>query len=424
MGFKATRTIEAAFIEGIGPITADELLSLPEDRWGIWRDRITDYRNSGDGIVARCMRCNSPVYISTRKNRPLFQHYNDSDPFCPWYQGRNIHPNNARAAQYQGQQESNFHRKMCEQIGELVQLDERYVRHTIDEYLPPTENEYGRFPDTYVEWKGFGAFAVEFQMSSTFQTEISQRCKHYEREGIPLLWVLFGIDPTGRVQQSFNDVIRRHRGNAFVLDQAAIEESKREKTLVLTCLLRNGESFTAPKLVRFDTLTIPRSKIPYYEDRITTPLLSKIKEARRPWFEALENWDRNALLCGLERPASLLVAAAFSIVATANGKERNYASLHPNIRGMLNTYLHGEIFSPYSDLLTRLIKNTAVFELLDGKVGEHLKRHAGKEQLHEDSSEIRLLKELLPEALNPIIRNELRYLDALPKWAERETLKK
>ena len=125
---------------------------------------------------------------------------------------------------------------MCEQVAELVAMDERYIRHEVAQYLPPTESAHGRFPDVYVEWKGFGPFAVEFQMSGTFQTEISFRGKHYEREGIPLLWVLFGIDTDSQISQSFLDVIRRHRGNAFVLDTRAIEASKKQRTLVLSCL--------------------------------------------------------------------------------------------------------------------------------------------------------------------------------------------
>ncbi|SEM43017.1 hypothetical protein SAMN05443999_1381 [Roseovarius azorensis] len=309
---------------------------------------------------------------------------------------------------------------MCEQVAALVALDPRHVRHAVAEYLPPTEAAHGRFPDVYVEWEGFGAFAVEFQMSSTFQTEISARCKHYEREGVPLLWILFGIDTKAQVQQSFIDVIRRHRGNAFVLDPPAVEASKEQRTLVLNCYLRSGDGFDPPKLVRFDELTIPRSKLPYHEDRIVTPLLAEIERRRRPWFSSLGKWDHSAPLHGLERPQSLLLAAAFSIVAAANGKERNYASGHPNIRAMLNTYLHAGTFGGYTDLLTRLIGNTAMAGLLKAKVGEHLRRHRSEAQADERSPEWLMLRHLLPEALDPVVREELRYLDALPAWASTE----
>ena len=354
------RTLEAAIIEGIGLVTAHDLLSTDENRWGIWRDRITDRRQGKEGLTARCGNCDGAVYIKTAKlrgvSRPLFAHYSGSDPNCPWYRGRNIKPDDARASQYRGRQESDFHRLKCEQIAELVALDERYIRHTIEEYLPPTENKYGRFPDVYVEWKKFGPFAVEFQMSGTFQTEISARCMHYKYEGMPLLWILFGLDKARPVQQSFVDVIRRHRGNAFVLDPEAIAESRKQKTLVLTCYLRRCGRFDSAKLARFDELTIPRLKLPYFEDCIVPPLLSDIKQRRVPWFRALGAWDRNAPLLDLENPQSFLVAAAFSVVANANGKTYNYASNHQNIVGMLNTYLKTGKFARYTNLLTHYFR--------------------------------------------------------------------
>lgn len=417
------RIVEAAIIERIGPVTARDLLAMHDDSWGFLRDQITDGRYGKAGLMARCMACESAVYIRTSKlrgvARPLFQHYSGSDPACPWFHGRNIKPDDARADQYQGKQESNLHRLMCEQIAELVSLDSRYVRHAVAEYLPPTEHTHGRFPDIYVEWEGFGSFAVEFQMSGTFQTEISARCKHYEREDIPLVWVLFGIDTTVQIPQSFVDVIRRHRGNAFVLDQTAIAASREQRTLVLTCYLRNVDGgLDPPVLVRFDALTIPRSRLPYCEDRVVGPRLAQIEAARRPWFAELSKWkDRYKPLRNLDRPQSLLVAAAFSIVATANGNHRNYASEQPNISAMLNTYLNNGDFASYTKLLTKLIRNTSIAESLKPSVWEHLRRHRDSDQADEHSAEWLLLRELLPEALDPVLREELLHLDALPAWA-------
>lgn len=417
------RIVEAAIIERIGPVTAHDLLAMSDDSWGLLRDQITDRRNGKDGLVAKCMACECEVYIRAPKSRgiprPAFWHYSGSDQSCPWYQGRNLNPDEARAAQYEGRQESLFHRQMCEQVGELVALDDRYIVHTVAEYLPPTENEHGRYPDIYVEWEDYGPFAVEFQMSGTFQTEISARCKHYEREGIPLLWILFGIETLGDLPQSFVDVIRRHRGNAFVLDPAAIAASREQKTLLLSCYLRNANGeLDPPMLVRFDGLTVPRSKLPYHEDRIVKPHLDKIDEIRGPWFAALKKWkDRFKRLNDLDRPESLLLAAAFSIVATAaSGKVVNYASEQSSISAMLNTYLHNGDFARYTNLLTRLIENTTIGPSIKSTVWEHMRRHSDDDQADENSPEWRLLRRLLPEAFNPVLREELLYLDALPNW--------
>jgi hypothetical protein len=76
------RIVEAAFLENIGVVTAPELLDLPEALWGNWRDRITDHRTSGDGIIAYCGQCGGHLYIRTNAGRPLFAHYQNNGLNC------------------------------------------------------------------------------------------------------------------------------------------------------------------------------------------------------------------------------------------------------------------------------------------------------------------------------------------------------
>jgi hypothetical protein len=414
------RTIEAVWIEEVGPVTARELLEMDDDSWGHLRDRIRREKGKAS-LIARCMACGGEVYVRATRigavNKPLFAHYTGSDPYCRWYTGKNIAPNDARAAQYQGQQESLVHRMMCDLIGELAERDPRYIGHTVDEYLTPTLGAHGRYPDVCVDWKGFGRFAVEFQMSGTFQTEISARCEHYKREGIPLLWVLPDLDTTLPLPQNITDIIRRHRGNAFVLDQASITASRDQSTLVLTVYAKNQVGFDAPRLVRVDELTIPPSMLPYWEDRFIAPLLEKIRGRRRPWFAQFENWDKRTPLNDLDLTQSLLVAAAFSIVEKANGRDTNYASMHINVSAMLNAYLNTKRFAPYTNLLTQLIENTACSNLLETSVGEHLRRYRRERQADEHSQEWQLIQNLLPESLDQLIRDRLSFYDALPSWA-------
>ncbi len=45
-------------------------------------------------------------------------------------------------------------------------------------------------------------------------------------------------------------------------------------------------------------------------------------------------------------------------------------------------------------------------------------RHRHDVQADKQSLEWQLLRELLPEALDPLLREELIYLDALPNWAK------
>ncbi|WP_448044368.1 competence protein CoiA family protein [Bradyrhizobium liaoningense] len=455
---KPRRIIEAAFFEKeIGPVSATELLAMTEDAWGILRDRLTDYaREKESGLLARCLMCEGRVFIQSRMHRgkrlPYFAHFKGGDPNCPWHRGMTMKPDDARAAQYQGRQESIAHRLLCEQLDLLARDDPRYLRSSVATYLPPTENSFGRYPDVYIEWEDFPAFAIEVQLSNTFQTEVSARSIHYQREGIPLIWVLYGIDPGGvDVPQSFRDVIRRHRGNAFVLDKEAINASRAEKTIVLKCFLRNVDgSFDGPVLTRIDQLTFPKRGLPYLEDRITSHLREQIDAVRRPWFKTLEplreGWDWRALdmpevLATLDHLRKefpklshwetgkrdedftilRLVAVAFSILSTANGHERNYATRHPNVRALLNTLLHiPSGIQRYALLVELLLQHTALCGLLDGTVGQHIKR--AKAQMEgnlslSDDPEWAIMRHLVPEVFDPLVREELIYLQALPAWA-------
>jgi hypothetical protein len=69
MARKIQRKVQAALIEKIGAVTAAELLEMADDSWGMLRDRISDRRNGGDGLTARCMACDSPVYIQSAPAR-------------------------------------------------------------------------------------------------------------------------------------------------------------------------------------------------------------------------------------------------------------------------------------------------------------------------------------------------------------------
>jgi competence CoiA-like predicted nuclease len=84
----------------------------------------------------------------------------------------------------------------------------------VDSYLPPTANTFGRYPDVLVRRIGLPAMAIEVRLSRTFQTEISARCSHYDRECMPLVWVLYGVDlDSGDVMPISQADIRRLRSD-------------------------------------------------------------------------------------------------------------------------------------------------------------------------------------------------------------------
>lgn len=451
------RIIEAAIFEGaIGPVTAKELIAMSSSEWGMLRDRITDFRHGRKtGLACRCMMCGDPVFIRARKKNgvplPLFSHFQGGGLSCPWHSGTNTHPEHIRASQYDGQQESHAHRLLCETIDALARLDERYIRSDINAYRPPTENEHGRYPDVAVIWRDFPECIFEVQLSSTFQTEISGRCTHYEREGAALLWIMFGFDPLVNIAQSFIDVIRRHRGNAFVIDSESVAASHAQQTLILKCYMQNENGgFDLPRLVRLDALVFPKDGLPYCEDRISKALLARNEAIRRPCFDFLtpitgisdgverDSPERTTLVAHLrsitpvlshwetrgrdeENAILRLIACLFSMVAEANGKPRIYGNGNQNIRGMLNGWLHTrDDIKRYALIFERALERTPLAHLKNGTVGEHVARAkadmAGNLCL-EQEPEWELVRALLPEIFNPVVRDELLYLSALPRWA-------
>jgi hypothetical protein len=92
---------------------------------------------------------------------------------------------------------------------------------------------------------------------------------------------------------------------------------------------------------------------------------------------------------------------------------------------MINNFLDLGSIAPYADLLEALIKNTAQRGLLETSVATVMdrvrygwvKRPAPTPQVGEKSQEWLLLRELLPEALDPVVRAELVFYEALPRWA-------
>lgn len=455
----AQRIIKFAMIgDGIGPVSAEELLTAPTVRWELWRRMITDaHQAKPRRDIAHCLRCGSPVYIRTKalkgEKRPLFAHFAGADAACPWFTGKTLDPDLARAAQYRGQQESEVHRQLCNLIAELASADPRALEVKVDAYRPPTANDFGRYPDVLVRWDGLPDMAIELQLSRTFQTEVSARCTHYGREGMPLLWVLYGVDlDATEIPQSFRDVMSRHRMNAFQLDAEAVAASKAEGTLVLSCrLARPNGGFEPPRLVRLDALTFPAFGLPYLEDRLTPVLMKPVDALRRPWFSALNardlelegpyldmrqaGWDSAFSSLSRSAPALAdwlryepsarttfagLVAIAFSIVTYARGQFRNYATAQDNIAAMLNSRLSSGAIGPYAYLLRAIIRLSAAAPILEGSVAKHIHRAIDKHDGNlclEHEPEWEAMAALLPELFDPRLRGELLAIGAMPDWA-------
>jgi hypothetical protein len=462
------RQVKAAlFQRGIGYRTVHQLLAMSEDDWGSLRDRINDARiETPDMPLATCLHCGGGVYISTRKWReqrlPLFRHFNGAGLDCPWRHEANMSINDARALQYGGRQESELHRRLCEMLAQLLRKDHKCLKVEVGRYRPPSANEFGRYPDTYVELEGLPPLSLEIQLSNTFATEIAERGRHYGREGVGLIWVLFDVDPRKEeLRQSFRDVVRRHRGNLFVLDNDAIEASEKKNTLILSCYVKKqDDTYSAPKRISLYDLTIKPPKMPYFQDVRTEFLLQRGSDARARWWIALKagrkignEGNRWAAVEFAAAYASLrhhvpdirqwrldkgeaegwwaaetrehlyrVIAILFSIASTAKrGIDANYIGGEQSLLAMLNARLNGAEFSPYASLIETMLSRTCASDRLDKptlRIKLAAARLRSEDQVTDGHTVWKAASWIFPEVFDGNIRDELTGFGTLPIWAQ------
>lgn len=456
------RTIEVADFElPRGPVSITQLMALPRATWDHLRGEI-NRRRQQDPLrpLARCRLCEGPVYIRSHfadgEHSPVYVHFPESPADCPWHQGVNLRPDDARAAQYQGHQESALHRWMCQTIAAMLEADPRCRHVTVETYLRPAIHARGRFPDIYAELDGVGRFAIEVQLSKPFAPEIAARHVHYEAEGVALLWVFRALD--AELPQGFHDIITMQRGNAFLFDDAAFAASADRGTLVLSALLENDRGgFLLPRLVGLDTLDRSSGRSVFVEDRRSDRLLDYCRRGREKWWEAFAQappsefdfpfsqpcfvpaWDSiKAFVPALspwkrecwslhsyrgDRHFAELAAILFSIARTAaTGKDRVYVTRYSgqgSLVAMLNAKLAGQAFMPYAGLIEWMLNATPARDRLLrtslNRAFEHARMEAS--QIGSGHPVWEGAARLFPEIFDGLRRAELDELGKLPTWA-------
>lgn len=423
--------VQAAYVSDRGLMTAGDLARLDTDRWEYLRNSISNYqRGASDEIRAECASCGHEVFVNAplrAGHPPFFKHRIGAPISCPWHGMEARHPDHIRAEKFNGLQESPIHRRMCELLLELASRDPNYVPNSgaVDQYLPASTDERGRYPDVFFEWRDHGRFALEFQLASTMQYEIAGRELFYGTQGVTLIWVLGRFSPDQPMSASFRDIIHRHRGNAFVLDEAAIRMSRERATLCLTAYLQSEDGRFDIQTTPIARLTTPARGLAFLEDRTIGPVQSKVEDRRLRQAEqlrALKDALRPAPICGLSQldpwEARRFAAVAYSCWSAALGEWENFLNRQQNLRGLLNGYLNSEDGRCRAALLRPLIEGTQAAEEADGKLLARLSRCMSEvPQVGFDEAEADFLFDHFPEVCDPEIRERWRKADALPQWA-------
>lgn len=461
------RTVETALVERVTPagtrdllysLSARKLLSMAPDEWGHLRDRASEHRQDpGRGLSIRCLQCGEPLFIGARRrgtrNLPLFSHHANARTPCPWNTGQGLSPDQVRALQYDEHQESELHARLCRVLESAAKADPRCIGSAVNTYRKPEMHGRGRYPDVLVQWSHRSETAFEVQLARTQQPEVAGREIHYGNEGVNLIWVLHGLDlDSDQLPQSFEDIIRRQRGNAFVMDQAALEASNELGTVVLSCRLRrNDGGFEPPRLVTLDRLTYPGHGLPFLEDRVSAPLMERSREVRRRWHRALSRFPdgewrrrrrvpeglRGEIADWKRRYGSMstssedegdfflcvLVAFALSIAAHAAnpGSRLSYVTKSVPTAHLINLIMQRENLGmqQYALIVRYLIDNTRLRGVLPKSVDEHLERAFAAMEGNlclEYETEWAVLADVIPEVFDMRIREQMTYLGCLPDW--------
>lgn len=456
------RTIEIVdFDWPRGSVSIAMLMAMPSGQWEHIRYEITKRRQEDRGRpLARCRLCGGSVFIRSQTTAdglsPYFAHYPDTPQDCPWHQGPNLRPDDARAAQYQGQQESALHRWLCEQVANIACGDPRSRDVSVDTYQRPTIEGRGRWPDVYFELDGLGRFAIEVQLSKPFAPEIVARQLFYNREGISLIWLF--RDLVEPLPQGFRDVLTLQRGNAFTIGDDVLRASFERGTLLLDCHLEAPSGgFLKPKRVRLDELTLNSGRSVFLSDRRTQILKDFAKAGRQKWHDAFREspgtQSQNPFSEGVYHHAwdsirmfvpemsewkqrywqvnggrgdqffAELVAILFSIARSGRGDgDHLYLT---RIQGtepllpMLNAKLSGHGFMPYATMIEHFLAVGARRDLLERESLSRIIASAksGRPQITPTDPTWRAVTRIFPEVFDGVRRQEMIDMFALPAWA-------
>lgn len=396
-----------------------------------WQDVRSEINRHFPSHIAFCIACNAPVFVkaaNSTKVRPHFAHRGSVGLSCLWSDERTNTPDQRRAQIFGGNQESDVHRAMCNLVVELVSADERYIENSgkVDEYFKPEEGGRGRWPDARFELKLLGKFAIEVQFAPSLATEVVGRSEFYMRERINLIWLLpwYSFE---QVQRAFaEDIAHEAKGNYFVLDYTAIEESRKSGTLKLWAAWKNGNELKK-KIVSLDDLTYSQNSHPFYTDKKTLELFATAIKRRENIYSDLLNTKRWSfpkpkILSEVDSQPEFnderFLRIIFSIWSATLGSYKNLENNLPNLVAQLNAYLESEDGKERTNVVWNFIKSTRAQEMIKETTITKIRAGKSKPQLDSSNEWVSFIYGLFPEVFRADLRALAQENGTLPEWAK------
>lgn len=418
--------VRKARVIGLGVYDEARQASLQSRDWQDIRTRINHARPLP---LAYCLGCNEPAHVkaatSTRRI-PHFAHYHGGGLACPWGDDEGRDPDDVRASIYHGNQESLLHRSMCEQVLELISADPRYELGSgaVDGYMPPDDGGRGRWPDVRFNLDGLGKFAIEVQLAPSLATEVVARSKFYLSQSVHLIWLVpwYTFD---RVARAFTaDIAQEAGGNLFVLDDSAVAESRKRRTLCLWAAWQDDADL-ARRLISLDDLEYRSDRHPLLMDVATPAVFREASTRRENLFDELIrtkfNWSATLLHPTTGKPDieyDRLLRVLFSIWTAADGKWVNFLNKQLNINGLLNAYLNSQDGKCRAQIIDDMLRLTCVRGQIRATVWEKTKIAVVHPQLNISDPTISEAMSYFPEVYRTDLRGNPIRTDILPNWAK------
>lgn len=419
--------VKEAFVLGYGVIDETRQVSMGKSDWQDIRSQLNSISSS---TSAYCLGCNEPVFLraaKSQKRKPHFSHFEGGGQTCPWGPDATRSLDKVRAGIFDGNQESEVHRRMCELVVELAAADERYVAGTgaVDKYARPTDGRSGRWPDASFELQGLGKFAVEVQFAPSLAPEVSGRSDFYAKEGINLIWLLpwYSFEQVTRAFAA--DIAQEAQGNFFVLDREAELASRAHRKLMIWVAWHVDGELTK-RLVALDDLNYRQGRHPYFVDMVTQALFLAADERRNAISRDLMNnktytYPRPHLIFDQERQPDdddeSMIRAALSIWSAAKGAYLNHAGKHDKLTSQVDAYLNSAGGRRRANLVNLMLISTRARGHINSSVWQKIGKSVPDEQLDESDHWISYVYSLFPEVFRTDLRGQALFDACMPDWA-------
>ncbi len=210
-----------------------------------------------------CAWCSTPAYIVASHQKNFFFRHIKEDGSCAAHT-RGMHPDEILARKYQGQRESEAHKRVKSLIERSLLADAAFSTVAQEKTWRAARDPKARRQPDVQAVRGDLRLAFEVQLSTTFLSVVAGRRQFYREEGGLLVWVLANFTPEYR-RMTTDDLLFSNNSNILVVDDETTAISERDRAFHVRSFFRRpllaGKKIVdqwEERIVRFDAVACDR----------------------------------------------------------------------------------------------------------------------------------------------------------------------